>query len=182
MTRTEWEREYMSQLGDTGWNDAAPDHTRLERIERTIGHALSAIDDQVKRIKGLQRLKREYVPLSVYVDLSKILWSEQKVPPDRPYIPEEEATHIVNQMCLDTLSGDLRWFPLTPGIGLCYGVAECKKKDDYLGFEFGNYCGTIYDPNLTGQYSLSAGSLRGWISVQLGEKLLTAIKQSMDIK
>ena len=99
-----------------------------------------------------------------------------------PTLPREETLPIITQMLQDMEKGDLKWFCLTPGIGMCYGIAECNKKAVYRGTEFGNYTNTIYDLNGEGKFHLRFKNMNGWIDNDLGNKLLITIKDKDRIK
>ena len=62
MTRREWEIMYMGVTGDIIFLDDIPDERRLAHIEKRIGYALEAIEQQIARIRNLRELRDTYVP------------------------------------------------------------------------------------------------------------------------
>jgi hypothetical protein len=61
MTRTEWEREYMSVMGDTILVEDTLDEDRLRRLDEITKYSLEEIEAQTLRIRKLTALRENYV-------------------------------------------------------------------------------------------------------------------------
>jgi hypothetical protein len=61
MTRTEWEHEYMSVMGDTILVEDTLDEDRLRRLDEVTKYSLEEIEAQTLRIRRLTALRENYV-------------------------------------------------------------------------------------------------------------------------